>query len=512
MRVALLALLTLAGCHRASDIEMRGVPLQRDQEERLADQPLSASTQSVNRYRSVLSRFDAVDLLYEGRKGRLRVRFVDTRHPIAHTDDGAVRSVGDLLSYEDVDARFVVPLLPYAHGRALTPFDKLNLMLAEYSRNGVELSLQEKNSEYGYATTRDLFNDDEEYRFDDGKVVPNPGARPKRMSLVNNCLFPGLWELSASDSVGEMYHAWMTLPAHGYFDLVRAVDGIDDGDKVLADVLDYHKSIPRVPIELDRLRDVVRVIGTYPLAVNGAKALGSYSTQDSRRKVQRKFYRVERAGKEITPQRFADLQAGDLFQFYSFVPPGIYTNKTLRAVPYEPIWTTATIAEVTPKTRFGKGPSPHRYRDGALELTLRSNDGKRAIVVGNLPVDLLVFQEDYDVPGFGVGVLRASEPIEKRHLYMKEGPAPVYAYAADVDGGTMYVANNHELGLEQIYVRPYRQGDRVLMRVTLVAYERITDILEVELTLPDELATKIVDASARYQRPLWRSFSDSNLL
>jgi hypothetical protein len=504
MRVASLVAIALivaaTGCRRGRDVELKGIPLALDQEEKLADQPLSASTQSVNRYRSVLSRFDAADLLYDSQNHRIRVRFDEKGAP------------SDLVGFENIDARFVVPMLPYEHGRALSPFDKLNLMLAEYSRNGVELSLQDGNSEYGYATTHGLFNDDEEYRFEAGKVVPNPGARPKRMSLTNNCLFPGLWELNASDSVGEMWHAWMKLPAHGYFDLVRAVDGIDASDDELASVLDYHKTIPRVAIDLDRLRAVVRTVGTFPVAVDGSKALGGYSTQDSRRKVQRKFYRVERGGKEIAATTFGELQAGDLFQFFSFIPPGIYTKKTLRTVPYEPIWTTATLREVTPRTRYGESASPHRYADGALELTLRSGDGKRAIVVGNLPTDLLVFQEDYDVPGFGVGVLRASESIEKRHLFLREGPAPVYAYAAEVDGETLYVANNHELGLEQIYLRPVKRGDDVLLRVTLVAYERIIDILEVDVKLPDELAKKIVDASARYQRPLWRSFSDSNLL
>jgi hypothetical protein len=257
---------------------------------------------------------------------------------------------------------------------------------------------------------------------------------------------------------------------------------------------------------------MVRVIGTFPVANNLGKALGGYSTQDSRRKVQRKFYKVERAGNEVAINTFADMKAGDVFQFVSFIPPGIYTKRTLRAVPWEPIWTTATLAEVTPRTRFGREPSPHRYRAGALELTLRSGDGKRAIVVGNLPIDLLVFQEDYDVPGFGVGVLRASEPIEKRHLFLRDGPAPVYAYSADVDGDTLTIANNHEQGLEQIYVRPYKRGEDVWLRVTLVAYERIVDILEVEVKLPDELARKVSDASAHYERPLWRSFSDSNLL
>jgi hypothetical protein len=491
------ALLAFA-CGRGHDVEMRGVKLALDQEERLADQPLSASTQSVNRYRSLLSRFDAVDLRYDAARGRIGVRF-DGKQP-----NGEVE-------YRNIDARFVVPLLPYAHGRALSPFDKLNLMLAEYSRNGIEMSLQESNSEYGYAVAKGIFNDDEEYRFTDGKVIPNPGARPKRMALVNNCLFPGLWELSAADSVGEMFHAWMTLPEHGYFELVRAVDAIDASDEELRDVLGYHKTIPRVPIDFERLRELRRTLGTFALSSDGTRPIASYSTQDSRRKVQRKFYRVERGGREIAAQTFSDLKAGDSFQFHSFIPPGIYTKKTLRAVPYEPIWARATLAEVTPRTRFG-APSPHAYSAGALEVTLRSSDGKRALVVGNLPIDLLVFEEDYDVPGFGVGVLRASEPIEKRHLFLQEGPAPVYAYSADIDGDTLYIANNHEQGLEQVYFRPFKRGNDVLLRVTLVAYERIVDILEVEVKLPDELARRVVDASAHYRRPLWRSFSDSNLL
>ena len=133
-------------------------------------------------------------------------------------------------------------------------------------------------------------------------------------------------------------------------------------------------------------------------------------------------------------------------------------------------------------------------------------------MIGNLPVDLLVFQEDYDVPGFGVGILRASEPIEKRYLFLKDGPAPIYAFSTKIEGGRLEVVNNHEQGLEQIYLRPYRQGDQVLLRVTLVSYERIVDLGEFDVTLPAELQQKILRASASYHRPLWRSFSDSNIL
>jgi hypothetical protein len=488
-----------AACGRAPDVTLARVPLALDREERVDGQPLTPSTQSVNRYRSVLSRFDAVDLRLDGRRRRLQVRFDERGQPSA------------LAAIENLDADFVVPRLDYPHGRKPTPFDRANLMLAEYSRNGVELAVQERNREFGYFTTRGLFNDAEEYRFDDGKVVPNGGARPKRVGLTNNCLMPGLWELSASDSVGELYHAWLTLPAHGYFDLVRAVNGLDATDEELGDALAYHNVIQRVTIDLERLRTRTRALGRFPVRVDLDKAVASYSTQDSRRKVQRRFYTVERDGRPIAPVHFADLQAGDRFRFYSFIPPGIYTPAPPRMVTYEPIWATAELAEVTPRTHFAE-PSPHRYPFGAIELTLRSADGARALVVGNLPVDLLVFQEDLDVPGFGVGILRASEPVEKRHLYLKTGPAPVYAYSAFVRDGRLEMANNHEQGLEQIYLRPFRRGDKVVLSVTLVAYERIVDLMALEVELPDELAARIIAASARYQRPLWRSFSDTNLL
>jgi hypothetical protein len=504
MRPAAAALLfLLEGCRRSPDLTLARVPLALDREERLADQPLSASTQSVNRYRSVLSRFDAVDVQATLDRGgrRLRVRFDEQGRP------------SPLVSYENVDLDFLVPRLDYPHARRLEAFDRVNLMLAEYSRNGVELAGQSDNRAYGYfrAEGNALFNDAEEYAFADGRVVPNGGTRPKRMSLVNNCLFPGLWELSAADSVGEMYHAWLSLPEAGYFQLVRAANDIDASDEELRAALGYQKEIPRVPIALDRLRAPGRAFGSFAARVNLDKPVAGYSTQDSRRKVQRKFYQVLRDGQEIQPRTFAELRPGDQFKFFSFVPPGIYTKREPRIVPYEPIWTRAELTEVTPKTQFA-APSPHPYSHGALELTLRSADGARALVMGNIPIDLLVFQEDFDIPGFGVGILRASEPIEKRYLYLKEGPAPVYAYSAFVREGRLELANNHDQGLEQIYLRPFRRGEQVVLRVTLVAYERIVDTLELEIELPDELEQRILKASAGYQRPLWRSFSDTNLL
>jgi hypothetical protein len=491
-------LLVLASCGRPT-VEVDGLTLSLDQEEREHGAPLSGSTQSVNRYHSVLQNRHAIDFRYDGARLAVTLR-----------GDGNVRLA-------NIDPRFVVPVRNYAHGKKLDAFDKLVLMLAEYSRSGVELAVADKNDAFGYAAAaQGVFDDsDEEYHFIDGGVEPNGLARPKRMQLVNNCLFPGLWELAASDSVGEMWHGWFKLPEKHYFALYRAVDNAEATDEELHKALDYQKQIPEVALELDRLRSVDKALGEVPAQLITDKPIDSYSTQDSRRKVQRRFYTVERGGVALqpAPKTVAELKPGDVFAFHSFVPPGIYTKKEPRRVAWDPVWVKAQLALVTPKTQFA-APSPHKYSEGALELTLWSADGKRAIVVGNLPVDLLVPQEDFDIPGFGVGVLRASEPVERRWLYMKDGPAPVYAFSAHkASDGRLNLTNNHEEGLEQVYLRTLLRPDGTVgLRVTLVAYERIVDLVEVELTLPPELADRVRHAAAAYQRPLWRSFSDSNLL
>jgi hypothetical protein len=93
-------LLLLGSCGRP-DVTAANVPLALDREERLADQPLSGSTQSVNRYQSVLSRFGAVDVKLH--RDRLRVTFRDQS------------GVSPAVAFENIDPRFVLPLLPYPH-------------------------------------------------------------------------------------------------------------------------------------------------------------------------------------------------------------------------------------------------------------------------------------------------------------------------------------------------------------------------------------------------------------
>ena len=86
----------------------------------------------------------------------------------------------------------------------LTPFDSSS-SCSPNIRATASSSLQEQNTEYGYST-RELFNDDEEYRFSDGKVRPT-GRAAEAHGPGQQLPRPRMWELSASDSVGEMWHA-----------------------------------------------------------------------------------------------------------------------------------------------------------------------------------------------------------------------------------------------------------------------------------------------------------------
>jgi hypothetical protein len=144
----------LGGCRGGASLSLGPSALAVDREEKSGAQPLTPSTQSVNRYHSILSRFGAISLRLE--HGRLAARFEEKGRP------------ADLLAIENIDPRFLVPLLPYRHARRLDAFDRANLMLAEYSRNGVELSLQRHNTVYGFFRADGLFYEDEEYGFVDG--------------------------------------------------------------------------------------------------------------------------------------------------------------------------------------------------------------------------------------------------------------------------------------------------------------------------------------------------------
>ncbi len=463
-------------------------------------QPLTGNTQSLNRYHSVLNSLDNVIVDFSPKSKLFNFTLTDGKKENAKK-----------VFYKEIDSRFLTPLLPYNISQEITEFDAYNLMLAEYARVGLTLSYQENNKHFGsFWATEGVFNKGGEYLFQDNEILPNSGILPTRMSITNNCLSPGLWEINAKDSVGEMFHGWVDLPRDIYFDAIRANNNIVTTDWDLLKILKYKTGIA-VLLDLDTLRKSKGIIQDSKLQLADGKKIGSYSSQDSRRKTQKNFFTITRDGEEFEAKEFSELKAGDTFELIAFVPPGVYSSTKIEPVIYDPNWNRVTIKGVSPLTSYENNES--KYNDlESLELVIYSSDESRAIVLGNIPLSLLVFQEDYAIPAFGVGVLSASENIERRYLRMSEGPKPHYAYLTHHKEGKFYGVNNHEFGMEQVYLRPVERDGKVFLRITLVSYERITDLLELEVALDAGLATKIKEVSKTYRTPLFRGYIDNNIL
>ena len=480
-----------------------GVALKLDEEETDKNgQVFNPSTQSLNRYASSLRELDrllAVELSEDGRHVSFEI---------------GSKKKAERLFARNIDIRFLVPLLPYKTAAPLDDFDRANLMLGEYARNGINLSYQDSNSLFGYFNASgDLFEDNaEDYTYTNGLLKPNARAKPRRFSVTNNCLKPGLWEFAAKDTVGEMYHSWFKMPQNIYFSMIRNASGIDIADGDLSDALSYNKDLSDVPLRLERLREAGKVLLDTQPAIMLDKKVGAYSSQDSRRKVQKGYFFVERDGKRIQPGDFTQMRQGDMFKVRKFVAPGVYSESKFEAFPYNPNWARLVIREVQPLTRYPGG----READdpfGYIEIALYERGEKRGVVVGNIPLSLLVEQEDYQLPAFGIGVLQPSTNIERRYLRLKEGPVPHYAYQITKnDEGNWALLNNHEYGLEQVYLRPFRKDGGVALRIILVSYERIVDLIELEVKLEAELAEKIKSASDNYKPPLFRVYEDANII
>ena len=256
------------------------------------------------------------------------------------------------LAFDKIPAHYLLPVLPY-EGPKTTAFDVANLVLAEYARNGINLAPDLKNDYYpSFSTSSQLFNDQGEYTFAGGQYQPNPGTKPKRVSLVNNCLDPGLWELSAKDAVGEMYHGWMQLPRPFYLQTVASLNTLDPF--LLESAYDQPGLFDHAPLELDKLRVLGEKVVAAPVAYHEEKAIGSYSNQDGRRKGQRKFYKLLRGEEEMAAATFSALQTGDLFSLHSFDPPGIYNPDKATLVPFSRHWERAEISTVNAQNALSR--------------------------------------------------------------------------------------------------------------------------------------------------------------
>lgn len=399
------------------------------------------------------------------------------------------------------------PRLHYAPGSSPDAFDAFNLMLAEYSRTSVSVPIGEPNDITAHFET-DLPEAVPWRLAGNYEFIPNRFARPIRMSVINNCLESGLWELSASDRSGEFYHAWFTVPPYLYYQLVAAANGLEPNFVRLA----TEWSVETVPLRLERLRTVISETESVSLNLC-ADADSGYSSQDSRRKLNNGYVLIEKDGEFVTPQRLSELTTGECY-FSSFVPPGKYSyhDRQRFDIRFLREAQSAQVRRVRPLTSYNwrnddenDRPGEHSY----LELTLQL--AGRLLVLGNLPMELMVPQEDFVIHGFGVGVLSSDGIAERRQYLLKEGPAPSFAYLCERRGDELVGLNSHEYGIEQVFIRTHLHGASPWWEITITSYERMVDLVKYRVEIPSSLHEQVEQHALQYIAPLYLTYKDDNL-
>lgn len=483
------------------DVEIGSLPLRPTQENRTEDNRLyTPSTQSLLREHSWLEKVEKINLHLDGGE-KLE----------AHISvDGESKS--KKLSVHNLPAEFLVPRLHYHPASPPDEFDSFNLMLAEYSRNGVSVPRGTKGDAMAHYTTN--LTDSVPWKLrGDYDFIPNPDYCPLRFSVINNCLRPGLWELSAVDRTGEIYHSWFDMPDAAYYGLVGEVNGITPAFAKAA--LEWREGVG-FPMDLDRLRKPKEDIAT--VGIKRINAPVSFSSQGSRRKLHKNYVQVETAEGE----RRAPLELEEILQLpvhmSSFEEPGIYFDDQRRQFDFaflaEP--KSVAVSRVSPLTSYrwreekpGKPSMADAY--DTIEIDIDLGSGKR-LIVGNLPLELLVRQEDFAIHGFGVGILEASTPAERRQFLIEKGPCPSFAYLVESnEDGTLSGLNSHSLGVEQIYLRSHPDGANPHWELTITSFERIVDLVKYRIDIPADLREAQRQHSEVYTPPVFFTYQDNNV-
>ncbi len=414
----------------------------------------------------------------------------------------------DYFSVKKLPLNYLVPRLHYKLKGEPDKFDLFNLMMAEYSRNGLSFPYGIENDKITHFETS-LLPEIPWKLSDDYKFLPNPKFKPIRFSVVNNCLSSGLWEMNASDKTGEIYHAWFNFPKDEYYKITAEVNNLPED--VVKEALVWKEE--EVEIDLTRLRKVLKPLGgSAPIVVNEEV---SYSSQGSRRKLSKGFVTCDKAGEFVRPDSLYDILDRKV-KMSKFIEPGIYSVNDKMTFDFsiykEPL--SVEVFEVEPYTRYDfNSGSDIKTKDDFkyIELHFKYPNNKK-IILGNLPLNLLVQKEDYTLHGFGVGILSASGFAERRRFLIDQGYHPSFAYLAEEGAdGKLYALNSHGEGLEQVFIRSFPNSKNPHWDITFTSYERITDIVKYRVPISPSLVKEQVDHTEKYITPVYFSYRDDNL-
>ena len=351
---AILAGVVVIAWLRSGSVAARGVAqLHPDQEDVDPDGALyTPSTQSFTRGHHFLDRMDRVEIHSDAEGlARLELRDPEGEHSFAIVN---------------------VPLdqlVPRLHYRAASPpdaFDAFNLRMAEYARNGLSVAVGERGDEAAHFET-DLPDGAPWSLAADYAFIPNPKVKPVRVSVINNCLSPGLWELSASDRTGELHHSWFEFPRDYYEQLLAETSGVPL--EFARDAVQWDTS--SCPPAFDRLREHVQSYAPVDAQLAPEGRMG-FSSQGSRRKLARGFAMVGADADELrAPERRGELTQESVY-LVDFVAPGKYARDERRRFDLRFLAqpAAAEVQRVRPLTHYGAPEEEPAWEPDYIELAL----------------------------------------------------------------------------------------------------------------------------------------------
>ena len=238
-----------------------------------------------------------------------------------------------------------------------------------------------------------------------------------------------------------------------------------------------------------------------------------FSSQDSRQKLGKNFVHVSNNGSVRPPRQMVELLSNPV-EMSNFIVPGKYslTDRKTFDFGFLAFPTEVVVKTVRPRTLYNWRKNKQRPAFvGAEHLEFTISLGDASILIGNLPLPLLVEQEDFAIHGFGVGILSDSEPAERRKLLFKGGPCPSYAYLIEEHNGEVYGLNSHDAGIEQIFIRSHPFNERPHWEVTITSYERIVDLVKYRIAIPEALVEKTRAYTRNYVSPVYFTYRDDNI-
>ncbi len=489
--------LSLLGIRCEKQTRIGHLEVKPTQEYVMADNTLyTPSTQSMLRTHSWLEEVPEIDFL------------------VSDKDLGTIQLKqerdGNYLNIVNLPMGYLVPRLHYNHSPIPDEFDALNLRLAEFSRNSISVPFGRTKDEMAHYETN--LTDNVPWKLaGDFNFVPNKFYKPLRVGVVNNCLRSGLWELNAVDRSGEIYHSWFQIPQDYYFALVAKVNKLDKQFVEKATLWDEKE----VKLILERLRDEKKSLGNSSIEVID-RAIG-YSSQDSRRKIGKNFvFFKDENGNIKSPGSLSDLYKHPTFMA-NFEEPGIYSTQNNDRKQFDFGFLSnpknVEVKIVEPKTNYDwqkKSGRNKNDRSSYIEMDIEL-DNDEHIIIGNLPLKLLVEQEDFFLHGFGVGILSPGDYAERRNFLISDGPCPSYAYLATKKGEDFYGINSHARGLEQIFIRSHPNGPSPYWDVIITSFERIVDLVNYKIKIPDQLVPEQKRSSEHYVSPIYFTYRDDNV-